>query len=107
MLEIISSLKSIGEGCTSSGRWAPNESNRCPVRKHITSGGLHQAINYTYSRKNFTSPTFEADLSACKLHKSTITAYQKIPREQQPPLDDAAVRDCMKAKGYKIETEAR
>ena len=66
-----------------------------------------QAINYTYSRKNFTSPTFEADLAACKLHKSTITAYQKIPREQQPPLDDAAVRDCMKAKGYKIETEAR
>jgi hypothetical protein len=66
-----------------------------------------QAINYTYSRKNFTSPTFEADLSACKLHKSTITAYQKIPREQQPPLDDTAVRDCMKAKGYKIEMEAR
>jgi hypothetical protein len=65
-----------------------------------------QAINYTYSRKNFTSPTFEADLSACELHKSTITAYQKIPREQQPRLDDAAVRDCMKAKGYKIETEA-
>ena len=65
-----------------------------------------QAINYTYSRKNFTSPTFEADLSACKLHKSTITAYQRFA-EQQPPLDDAAVRDCMKAKGYKIETEAR
>ena len=66
-----------------------------------------QAINYTYSRKNFTSPTFEADLSACKHPQVTITAYQKIPREQQPPLDDAAVRDCMKAKGYKIETEAR
>ena len=66
-----------------------------------------QAINYTYSRKNFTSPTFEAKISHANSTSQPITAYPKIPREQQPPLDDAAVRDCMKAKGYKIETEAR
>ena len=66
-----------------------------------------QAINYTYSKKNFTSPTFEADLSACKHHKSPVTAYQRVRGGNRPPLDDATVRDCMKAKGYKIETEAR
>jgi hypothetical protein len=66
-----------------------------------------RAINYTYSKKNFTSPTFEADLSACKHGKSPVTSYQEVPRGQQPLLDDATVRDCMKAKGYKIETEAR
>jgi hypothetical protein len=27
--------------------------------------------------------------------------------EQRTQLDDAAVRDCMKTKGYKIETEGR
>jgi hypothetical protein len=66
-----------------------------------------QAINYTYSKKNFTSLTFEADLSVCKHHKSPVTSYQGVPRGQQPPPDDMTVRDCMKAKGYKIEAEAR
>ena len=66
-----------------------------------------QAINFTYSKKNFTSPTFESDLSACKHHKSPITAYQEIPRAQLTPPDDATVHDCMKSKGYKIETEVR
>jgi hypothetical protein len=48
-----------------------------------------QAINYTYSKKNFTSPKFEADLSACR----------------RAQLDEAMVPDCMKTKGYKIDTE--
>ena len=65
-----------------------------------------QANNYTYSKKNFTGPTFEADLSG-KHRKSPVTSHQEVPREQRPPLDDATVRDCMMAKDYKIETEAR
>jgi PBP1b-binding outer membrane lipoprotein LpoB len=69
--------------------------------------GCSQAINYTYSKKNFTSPTFEADLSACKHHKSPVTSYQGVPRGQQPPLDDATVRGCMKEKGYNIEMETK
>src|SRR6476646_6583864 len=53
MLEIISSLESIGEGCTSSGRWAPNESNRFPVREHITSGGLQSGHRLHVLEKEF------------------------------------------------------
>ena len=54
MLEIISSLESIGEGCTwSSGRWAPNESNRFPVREHITSGGLQSGHQLHVLEKEF------------------------------------------------------
>jgi ABC-type glycerol-3-phosphate transport system substrate-binding protein len=64
-----------------------------------------QAINYTYSKRNFTSSAFEADLSACKHHRSSVTAYQPSPREQQDEMDEATVRDCMKTKGYKIESE--
>ena len=52
--------------------------------------GCSQAIDYTYSKKNFTNSTFEADLSACRC--------------AQP--DDAMVRDCMKTKGYKINPPA-
>jgi hypothetical protein len=53
--------------------------------------GCSQAIDYTYSKRNFTNSTFEADLSAC--------------RRAQP--DDAMVRDCMKTKGYKINPDLR
>ena len=66
-----------------------------------------QAINYTYSKKNFTNPTFEADLSACRRPNSSISAFQATPQEQRAQLDDSMVRDCMKAKGYRIETETK
>ena len=66
-----------------------------------------QAINYTYSKKNFTSPTFDADLSACRRQSPSISAFQATPSDQRAQLDDAMVRDCMKTKGYKIDTEPR
>jgi hypothetical protein len=65
--------------------------------------GCSQVINYTYSKKNFTSPIFGADLSECKRHRSLVNAYQAEPQE----LHEAQVRDCMKAKGYRIEAEVR
>ena len=69
--------------------------------------GCSQAIDYTYSRKNFSSSTFEADLSACKRQGPSISAFQTPPQEKRTQLDDAAVRDCMMAKGYKIGTEGQ
>jgi hypothetical protein len=66
-----------------------------------------QTIDYTYSRKNFSSSTFEADLSTCKHRNPSISAFQTPPQEKRDQLDDTAVRDCMMAKGYKIGTEGR
>ena len=40
-----------------------------------------QAIDYTYSRKNFSSSTFEADLSACKRQGPSISASRR-PRKR-------------------------
>jgi hypothetical protein len=65
--------------------------------------GCSQAINYTYSKKNFTSALFDADLSECKRHPSSVTAHQAAHRE----LPEAQVRDCMKDKGYRIEAEVK
>jgi PBP1b-binding outer membrane lipoprotein LpoB len=65
--------------------------------------GCSQVINYTYSKKNFTSPIFKADLSECKRHRSLVNAYPAEPQE----LHEAHVRHCMKAKGYRIEAEVR
>jgi hypothetical protein len=66
-----------------------------------------QTIDYTYSKGNFTSSTFDADLSACKRQSPPISAFQNPPQEKRAQVDDAAVRDCMMTKGYKIETEGR
>ena len=70
-------------------------------------GSCSQAIDYTYSKKNFTSPTFKSDLFKCRDQRSSIAAYQTTQQEQRAQLDNAMVRDCMKAKGYKIEMETR
>jgi hypothetical protein len=69
--------------------------------------GCSQALDYTYSKRNFTSLTFQADLSACKHQCPSISAFQTPSQEQRAQLDDAAVQDCMITKGYKIETEGR
>ena len=66
-----------------------------------------QALDYTYSKRNFSSSTFQADLSACKRQRPSVSAFQTLSQEQRDQLDDAAERDCMMNKGYKIETEGR
>jgi hypothetical protein len=69
--------------------------------------GCSQAIDYTYSKRNFTSSTFETDLSACRHKGPSLSAFQTPSQGQRAQLDDAAVQDCMMAKGYKIGTEGR
>jgi hypothetical protein len=69
--------------------------------------GCSQAIDYTYSKRNFTSSTFEADLSACRHRIPSISAFQTPSQGQRAQLDDAAMRDCMATKGYTIGTEGR
>jgi PBP1b-binding outer membrane lipoprotein LpoB len=71
----------------------------------VLMGGCSQAIDYTYSKRNFTSSTFEADLSACKHQRPSVSAFQTLSQEQRAQLDDAAERDCMTNKEYKVETD--
>ena len=78
----------------------------CLFGSNLLLAACSEAISYTYSKANFTTPAFEADLSTCKHFKSS-TAYQASPRSREAATVDGRVRDCMKAKGYKIEMEAR
>jgi hypothetical protein len=64
-----------------------------------------QITNYTYSRNNLNSSTFESDLAACGHPSSSMSAFQSPTQLAQP--DDAMVRECMKNKGYKVEAEPR
>jgi|KBSSwiStaDraftv2_1062776.scaffolds.fasta_scaffold6351495_1 uncharacterized lipoprotein YajG len=65
--------------------------------------GCSQAISYTYSKSNFTSPSFRADLAECKGRPSPLTSYQEVRQE----LRDAQEQDCMASKGYRIDVEPK
>ena len=53
--------------------------------------GCSQINEQFYSKKAFNSQSFDADIAECK--------------HQKKRADDAMVRDCMKAKGYTVETQ--
>jgi hypothetical protein len=66
-----------------------------------------QAIDYTYSKRDFTTPKFEADLAACRHQNASASAFQATTSNQRAQLDEAAMRDCMAAKGYKVDIAPR
>jgi hypothetical protein len=67
--------------------------------------GCTQVNDQFYSKKNFTSESFRADASECKRQNPSFVAIQSYVADSQDRtsnIDDAMVRDCMKAKGYDI-----
>ena len=67
--------------------------------------GCTQVNDQFYSKKNFTSESFRADASECKRQNRSFVAIQSYvadSRDRTSNIDDAMVRDCMKAKGYDI-----
>ena len=66
-----------------------------------------QAIDYTYSKRDFTTPRFEADLAACRRQNASALAFQATTSNQRAQLDENAMRDCMAAKGYKVDIAPR
>jgi uncharacterized lipoprotein YajG len=66
-----------------------------------TLAGCSQAISYTYSKNNFTSPSFRTDLAECKRRPSPLNSYQEVSQM----LRDAQEQDCMASKGYRVEPE--
>jgi hypothetical protein len=67
--------------------------------------GCSQLNEQFYSKKTFNSQSFDADIAECKHHNPSFMALQGPPADQKARADDAMVRECMKAKGYTIETE--
>jgi hypothetical protein len=70
--------------------------------------GCSQAIDQLYSKMNFTSQSFNADISECKRQNPSFAAVQSYGAEQrdrQMQVDDAMVRECMKGKGYTVQIE--
>ena len=88
--------------------WAPSQMKAacCLFGSNLLLAACSEAASYTYSKANFTSPAFKADLSVCKLFKSS-TVYRAGAGRRGAAADDATVGECMKAKGYTVQLETK
>ena len=72
--------------------------------------GCAQVNDQFYSKKNFTSQTFVADMSECKRQNPSFVAirgYVPDSRDRNSYTDDTMVRECMKGKGYTVQLETK
>jgi hypothetical protein len=72
--------------------------------------GCAQVNDQFYSKKNFNSQSFVADMSECKRQNPSFVAIRGYVADRQDRTsytDDAMVRDCMKGKGYTVELERK
>jgi hypothetical protein len=67
--------------------------------------GCSQINEQFYSKKAFNSQSFDADIAECKHQNTSFMALQSPPADLKKRADDAMVRECMKAKGYTVETQ--
>jgi len=75
----------------------------------LLSSGCAQVSGQFYTKKGFTSKSFAADSSECKRQNPSFVAIRGAANNKDGAsyVDDATVRDCMKAKGYNIQLEMR
>jgi hypothetical protein len=60
--------------------------------------GCSQVIDQFYSKNNFNSQSFNADISQCKGQNPSLVAMRIDAAEPKEQIDDAMVQECMKAK---------
>ena len=64
-------------------------------------------IDQFYSKKNFDTRSFNADISECKEQNPSVVAMHIDAAEPREQVDDAMVRECMKPKGYAVQIETK
>jgi len=69
--------------------------------------GCSQVIDQFYSKENFNMRSFNADISECKEQNPSVVATHIDAAESREQVDDAMVRECMKAKGYAVQIETK
>ena len=69
--------------------------------------GCSQVIDQFYSKKNFDTRSFNADISECKERNPSFVATHIDGGEPKEQVDDAMIRECMKVKGYAVQIETK
>ena len=75
----------------------------------LLTSGCAQVTDQLYSKKNFNSQSFAADISECKRQNPSFVALRSYVADTQDrtSYDDAMVRECMKEKGYTVQLETK
>ena len=77
---------------------------------HTTYIGMHSGQRSVLLEEEFYQRFFRADASECKRQNRSFVAIQSYVADSQDRksnIDDAMVRDCMKAKGYDIRVQTK
>ena len=70
--------------------------------------GCSQVIDpFYYSKKDFNAQSFHADISQCRKRNPSFVAMRANTVESKAQVDDAMVRECMKAKGYIVQLQTK
>jgi hypothetical protein len=69
--------------------------------------GCSQVIDQFYTKKDFNAQSFHADITQCRKRNPSFVAMRVNSVEAKPQVDDAMVRECMKAKGYIVQLQTK
>ena len=77
------------------------------IASTLLAAGCSQVIDQFYSKENFNTQSFNADILQCKKRNASFVALGGDNSQASEPVDDAIVRECMKAKGYEVTVETK
>jgi hypothetical protein len=106
-VEVLGSMTQDGPGKWSG--WLCNTDNGQTYTGHLIEidallvSGCSQIIDYHYSKSDFTTQSFDADISQCKRQNTSADSLELRTQER----DDTMVHQCMTAKGYTITTKTK
>ena len=74
---------------------------------YVAFGWMQSGGRSVLFKKNFNMQSFNVDISECHEQKPSFVAVHIDAAEPKKSIDDAMVRECMKAKGYTVQIETK
>ena len=69
--------------------------------------GCTQVVDQFYSKNDFNTQSFRADISECRERSPSFVALRMKAEDTTAQADDPIVRECMISKGYVVQFETK
>jgi len=69
--------------------------------------GCTQVIDQFYSKDDFNTQSFQADIAQCKERSASLVAMRMNADNSKAQADDEIIRECMTSKGYMVQLETK
>jgi hypothetical protein len=69
--------------------------------------GCTQVIDQFYSKDDFNTQSFQADISECKERGPSLAAMRVNANDSKARTDDEKLQECMISKGYVVQLETK